>query len=84
MALRPHERLSPRGHHIAAAICLALCLLAILGIVLEGGRLDWNWQAATSFGHRGSPPLWFATMAMSLFATTMAAAAVWQLRLSRR
>jgi len=52
--------------------------------VLEGGRLDWNWQAATSFGHRGSPPLWFATMAMSLFATTMAAAAVWQLRLSRR
>ena len=76
--------MTPRKHRIAAAIFAALCAFAILGIVLQGGRVDWDWEAATSFGRRGGAPLWFATVAISLFATVMAIAAVWQLRLSRR
>ena len=76
--------MTARKHRIAAIILLTLCVLAVAAVLLEAGRVGWDWQAATSFGRRGSTPLWFATAAMSLFATVMAIGAVWQLRLSRR
>ena len=75
--------MSPTKHGVAAAIFLALLALAVVGILLEGGRQNWDWDSMTTFGRRGAP-LWFATAALSLFATVMAIAAVWQLRLSRR
>lgn len=75
--------MSATGHRIAAAVCLVLLALAILGIVLEGGRLGWDLEAATSFG-RKSAPLWFAIVAMSAFGLLMAVVAAWQLRLAAR
>jgi len=76
--------MTPRKHRIAAAIFGAMFAFAILGIVVQGTRVDWDWNAVTSFGRRGGAPFWYAAVATSLFATVMAIAAVWQLRLSRR
>ena len=72
--------MNPTKHRIAATVFLLLFAFAVVGILLEGGRLGWDLEASSSFGMRGNTPLGFAIVAMSGFALVMAAAAVWQFR----
>ena len=75
--------MSARKHRVAAAVCLLLAAFAILGLILEGGRLDWDLNAVSDATRRNSP-LWFVIITASGFALVMGVAAVWQLRLAAR
>lgn len=76
--------MTPRTHRIAALVCAALAAFAVVAIIVGGVRADWQMDASTSFGRSDNAPLWVATTAFAVVAVVLAAAALWQLRLSRR
>jgi hypothetical protein len=76
--------MSATQHRIAALICAIVAAFAVVAIIVGGVRADWQMDASTSFGKSDNAPLWLATIAFAVFALVLAAAAVWQLRLSRR